>query len=535
MKFTKTVLVFSLFLILACILAACGKNEPASTSTSGATTTVVTTVAPEEKIVINEDYVITLSENADDYVSKICKTIKNAIDDASGLSLKVRDDWLKPGSEAPVYEIVVGRSNRDGANAIADALEENEWCVTVSETKVYISGNTARALSDAANYFIDNFVKGKSEIALPMDTYHAETNKFLAISFSDVEPIKVTPGPTYPRLYKLKDGTLILGVDGRCYRSTDDGRSWKGAYDYRKEYVVKGEDGKNYTLSCANTAFHQLEDGTLLVAYRATGYITSDQSVFCTRIIVSESKDGGKTWDFHSMMCEYIDDEPDFSGVWEPHFGTIDGVLTCFYANDSHSVIEAPYQHIEYLQWIDGEWTNRTIVSNGVKHESRDGMPVWQQLSNGKYVCVIEGWVPNGVTLSVQLLWSDDGVNWSEPVIIYRAKNGSCGAPYVVELPTGQLLVTFQTNENFEGDTHHEEAIMHMILSDGTPVEYITAENFSAPENSFNIEPGEYGLWNCAYISDKYLYIGTDTNDGDNRGVCIKRIALEELYKQLED
>ena len=533
MKFKKTLLVFSLLLILACILAACGKDAPASTSENEVTTTVVTTAVPEEKIVINEDYVITLSENADDYVSKICKSIKNAIDDASGLSLKVRDDWLKPGSEAPVYEIVVGRSNRDGANAIADALKENEWCVTVSETKVYISGNTARALSDAANYFIENYVKGKSEIALPTDTYHAETNKFLAISFSDVEPIKVTPGPTYPRLYKLSSGTLLCGVDGHCYWSNDDGATWKGGTDYRREHIIKGEDGRKYTLSCANTAFYELDDGTVLVAYRATGYIAMDESLYCTRIIVSQSKDGGKTWKFHSLMCDYRNEIA--SGVWEPHFGTIDGVLTCFYANDSHTVLEPPYQHIEYLQWINGEWTNRTIVANGVKHESRDGMPVWQQLSNGKYVCIIEGWVPGGVTLSVQILWSDDGVNWSEPVIIYRAKNGSCGAPYVLELPTGQLLVTFQTNENFEGDTPHSEPIMYMMLSDGTPVEYLTAENFSKPENAFNIEPGEYGLWNCAYLSDKYLYIGTDTNDGDNKGVCIKRIALEELYKQLEN
>ena len=80
MKFKKTLLVFSVLMILACILAACGKDAPVSTSENEVTTTVVTTVAPEERIVINEDYVITLSENADDYVSKVCKNIKNAIE-----------------------------------------------------------------------------------------------------------------------------------------------------------------------------------------------------------------------------------------------------------------------------------------------------------------------------------------------------------------------------------------------------------------------------------------------------------------------
>ena len=181
------------------------------------------------------------------------------------------------------------------------------------------------------------------------------------------------------------------------------------------------------------------------------------------------------------------------------------------------------------MQWINGEWTNRTVVSNGDEHNSRDGMPVWQRLSSGKYVCVIEGWVPNGTELCIKLLYSDDGFNWSEPVIIYRAKNGTCGAPYVIQLPTGQLYITFQTNENFEGRIPHSEPKMYAIISDGTDVEGLTEENFSEPENVFAIADGEYALWNSVYLSDNYLYVATHTNSAALSGTLIKRISLVTL------
>ena len=372
-----------------------------------------------------------------------------------------------------------------------------------------------------------------SEVLTEESTAAPETEaepNLISVSFESIDPIRVTTQGTYPRLYKLSDGALLCGIDGFCFRSEDEGLTWKRGVDYRKNYIVRDSSGI-YELTCANTAFYQLEDGTLLVAYRATGYINKEKTVFCTKILVSQSSDGGKSWKEHSTICEYYDNNGKTRGVWEPHFGLIDGVLTCFYANDSYDVVKK-YQHIEYMQWIDGKWTNRTVVSNGDAHNSRDGMPVWQRLSNGKYICAIEGWVPGGTELCIKLLWSDDGVKWSTPVIVYRAKNGTCGAPYVVELPTGQLYLTFQTNENMNGRVPLSNPKMYGMISDGTPVEKITAKNFSEPENVFGIEDGEYGLWNAIYLSDNYLYIATHTNHAELPGTLIKRISLDELMSQ---
>ena len=96
--------------------------------------------------------------------------------------------------------------------------------------------------------------------------------------------IQVCGISSYPRLMQLRDGSLLCGIDGLCYRSTDQGETWSEASDYRRNHLVKGTDGKMYALDCANSAFWELEDGTVLVAYRATGYLNEQKSKFCTKI-----------------------------------------------------------------------------------------------------------------------------------------------------------------------------------------------------------------------------------------------------------
>lgn len=525
----KQYLIFFVILILSTllVLTGCDKaqdtTQGAMTTAKPTTTAAVTTADPTENmLVITEDFQITRPDSAKNYESDAAKLIKAAIKDATGMNLKVATDWLKPGASAPEYEILIANADRSFSKELSASLKENEWCVAVLGTKIVIAGNTARALTDATNYFIENYVEGKSKITVENNAVHAETNKFVAVSWEDAETIKVTSSGSYPRLYQLRDGTLLCGIDNKCFISNDDGSTWSTGYTYGVNTNVG-----SFRLAVANSAFHELEDGTILVAYRATGYIAPKQARFCTRIQVSQSKDGGKTWTYHSLIAEHIDENGESNGYWEPHFGLIDGVLTCFYANDGLNY-EKSYQHIEFRQWINGKWSEPTIASNGIDHKSRDGMPVWQQLSTGKYVLAIEGWVPDGYALCIQLLYSDDGYNWSEPVIVYRAKNGACGAPYVVELPTGQLLVSFQTDENFEGDERLGECRMMCMISDGTPVEYITAANFSPIENVFNTPAGSHSLWNGLYVSDKYLYACTGTNAG-LKGILIKRISLEEL------
>lgn len=510
-------------------LASCADNEiedrEEQTETNSSLETPDETV-DEADIVVTSDYYVTRPESRSPTVESVEKTyavaIRNALNETTGLSVGIKDDWYRDETEIPALEILVGETNRSESAQVYAELGENEWRVTVVGSKIVIAGATDDALCDAAEYFINTFITGKSEIMIPKNT---ELSGVPAWGLA--ETIKVTDGGSYPRMYELADGTLLYGIDGYCFRSSDDGATWSSGVSYMVNDYVENDAGERFPLSVANTAFIQLEDGTILVGYRAIGYADAENTTYYTKLQVSQSVDGGLTWSFHSIICEYYDYNGNFRGVWEPHFGYLNGVLTCFYANDSYDVVKN-YQNIEYLQWIDGEWTNRTVVSDGDKHGSRDGMPVWTQLSTGEYVCAIEGWVDGTTKMCVKLLYSEDGVNWTEPVTIFDGGETYqyAGAPYIVELPDGRLLVCFQANEDASADNSR----MRAIVSDGTRVQELTAANFGYAYNVFATPVGRYSLWNSLFVTDKYVYALTGTN-GDPSGMLLKRIAVDKFLE----
>ena len=486
--------------------------------------------AETSALIVDKAYQIVRGESLDAADADVLAAmeLRQLLQDKTGISLALTTDWYKKEEDIPKKEILVGQNDREESREIYASLEAFDWCVAVKNEKIIIAGWMEQTLNDALEYFMENYVNGKEEIRLPADLLHkeslGESRDFILIDWEkQAQEIKVCDIPSYPRLYQLRDGTLICGIDGFCYRSADDGLTWSEAYDYRQNYHVTGNDGKSYALACANSAFFETENGVLLTAYRATGYTAPDKSVFCTKILVSQSLDGGVTWTEHSTMCEYYDEDGEFKGVWEPHFGLVNGVLTCFYANDSRSVIEPPYQNLESLQWIDGAWVNRTIIADGTANRSRDGMPVWQQLSDGRYVCALEGWVPGTSELCIKIMYSDDSVNWSKPQMIYRSPEGYAGAPYIVELPNRQFLVTFQQHGNN----------CYSILSDGTPLEELSPEHFAGPFCLFNSDEQYFSSWNGMYLTDDYLYAITGTNRVSGAsGTILKRVALADLFEK---
>lgn len=336
-------------------------------------------------------------------------------------------------------------------------------------------------------------------------------------SWRDGELIDTGIRSGYPRLYALRDGAMLLGYDGMYVaRSTDDGRTWSKGIHASQDYV-----------GTANAAFFQSEDGTVYLGFRSTGH--REDGSFYSSIQVSYSTDNGYTWAHHSTVYENVEPTGVFKGVWEPHFGMMNGYLTCFYANDSTNI--TALQNIEYKQWDPetGEWTNRTVVSTGRLHGSRDGMPVWMQLSTGEYVCVMEAFnKEDSDNFCIKLTYSLDGKEWSTPVTVMRAKRKGtvCAAPYVVELPTGQLVISCQTNELAGGETYY----MSTVISDGTPVQQLTEENFSDHDYPcYDTIPDDSGLWNGMYVYKNYIYACTGTG---RQGIRINRY---DFSGQLED
>lgn len=502
--FVKVTAYLLLSTMLLLSLFSCNSQKPGSTPPAADAVPSLT---------VGEDYVITCpSDNKE--VSKLCRTIKYAFRDEIGITVNVKEDFVPDPSQIPEKEILVGKTDRPESAKAYEKLGEDQWSLTVEGNKIVIAGTTSLALSDAVKYFISTYVKGVSVVKIPANTAYLSATPPIDFKWADGDITTVKTSGGYPRLYALKDGTLLLGCDGMTvYRSTDGGKTWS-----------EGIHTSNRHAGTANAAFIQTDDGTVYMGFRATRHTASGE--FYSSIQVCYSTDNGYTWKQHSTVYENTEVTGVYKGVWEPHFGMMNGKLTCFYANDSTNI--TTYQNIEYKQWDPEakEWTNRTIVCNGEDHKSRDGMPVWQQLSTGEYVCVIEAFnKDDNNCFAIKLTYSTDGVKWSEPVTVMRAKKSGtvCAAPYIVELPTGQLVISCQTNEL--ENTPNEVFYMATVISDGTPVNLLTEENFTDHDYVFADQtPNASSMWNGMYVWNGSIYACSITPSG----VRINRIELDQ-------
>ena len=328
-------------------------------------------------------------------------------------------------------------------------------------------------------------------------------------------------GGAYPRMVQLRDGTLLCGFDAglgapnariAIARSEDGGKTWA--------YPIIGAEKAGF--DCANANFIQLENGDILLAYRAIkGGENIDAKILC-----NISHDNGHTWEFHSTVIE----EYGKGGVWEPHFIMIDGKVAVFYANDSHNAMgDTGFQNIEFKLWEGDHWGEKRIASNGNETKSRDGMPIVDRLSDGRYVMVVEANAFPDYVFIVQIKFSPDGLDWSEPLrtIYTPIKKGAgkkAGAPYIAVLPGDILVVSFQTDEDATGSGDGVSTMKVIASSD-------LGETWSAPFTPFPVPDGKSAIWNGMYWANDQLWALTSANYP--RGGIYARTATLEPHTDL--
>ena len=492
--------------ILLCVtpLISCNSNK-GNTDKGGA------------EIHLSDKYVITRPEKASEMVKSCAKELRTAYQE-QGLELEIKDDWAKSESDIPELEILLGDTSRPESARLKESFGENTaWKIGVDGKKLVIAADSDRALANAVSELVTKLIK-KGEGINIMSTFTLSADKSgentpIEFLWKDGEESVIKSGSWGPRVYTLSNGTVIAGYETssgiRTSTSTD------GAKSFKKEASASFYP----SLACANVNLFEHE-GKVYLAYRATGAV---ENGFYTSLQLSVSENGGKSWEKHSTIAEYTQADGAFRGVWEPYLGLLNGKLTCFYANDSSSV--TPMQNIEYLVWNGTSWGERTVVSEGTAHNSRDGMPVWTRLSSGEYVCVIESSSArdSGHPFVIQILYSRDGKKWSIPVTVYTpTTNGSkAGAPGIVELPSGQLVISFQTDEDAtqKGDG---TSVMKTITSDGTEIKKLKAKNFTKSDNVFGTPDGEGSVWTGIWYCDGWLYAAA----GTSKGSSLKKIEL---------
>lgn len=252
-------------------------------------------------------------------------------------------------------------------------------------------------------------------------------------------------------------------------RMITNGNTWLAAYTiYRNngyladpaggnelQIAKSGDGGQNWNIIATitdpgrdldNAQLLQLENGDILLACRSVIWHQS------YKLDVYKSSDQGYHWSYLSTIDEISGAPGELAnpdrGVYEPYMVQLDAdTIGVMYASEKYAVSSPAYSQILAMKtsntagqtWGEEIWT----VYDTEHENARPGMPVWTKMQNGKYILVYE--IVGTTDVDVFYKISEDGINW--PAGMGSQIPGQKGAPFVLALSSGELVVTSNTHK----------------------------------------------------------------------------------------
>ena len=363
-------------------------------------------------------------------------------------------------------------------------------------------------LDGAIYYSQEKKITTWSEYTDPVDTAAFEIS--YKIEWDDPSTaIKLTPESSfgeYGRVERMGDSdTLLLVYHGgpntgdwlNIYlrRSMDNGKTWA-----EQETLMDLADYPGQYWRFCTPEILQLQNGWILVAFEANA--RPDENKSSIQILVS--KDSGSSWS-DPLIYET-------GRTWEPSMVQLPhGEIELFYSSEakwwgSHDL----YQDIQVIRSTDnGEsWSDPQVIAYYPRR--RDGMPVPTVLQGNK-----------GVVFGIECVGSSNS-----PYIIHRDMNGPWiletsnflngphrwlvsgfsahgGAPYVLQLPTGELVYTAHI---YRGGDWHQNNYQEVLIGDNSAKKY---EGLTRP---WGIPPmGEGAVNNSLFLKDDSTIVTIST------------------------
>lgn len=258
-------------------------------------------------------------------------------------------------------------------------------------------------------------------------------------------------GSQFPRMLVTDDGTWYVaytiyrnngyladangGNELQISRSTNEGKTWE-------DIAIISDPGRDLD----NAQMLELSNGDILLACRS---VIWQQSY---KLPVYKSSDGGYTWTYYSTIDEIHGaagelGNPD-RGVYEPFMVQInESTIGVMYASEKYATSTPTYSQILVLKTSTNNglsWGEEIWTAYDTEHSNaRPGMPVFAKMANGKFIMVFE--IVGTTDVDVFYKISDDGINW--PSGMGTQIPDQKGAPFVLSLSTGELLVTSNTHK----------------------------------------------------------------------------------------
>jgi len=337
----------------------------------------------------------------------------------------------------------------------------------------------------------------------------------------------------YPRLTRLKDSTLLVIYETRTgnvhlKKSTDDGKSWSAPVEVFSKFVYASADGKSTIVNIANPEIKQLDNGDVVIA---CNYRPQKAEIAPYSIVIRRSTDNAQTW--LPPQCLYSAAPRFTDGCWEPSFLQLpNGELQVYFANEN------PYrnsdeQEISMLRSGDNglTWSKKTVTVS-FRKSRRDGMPVPVILGGDIVVAIEDNKIGQFKPYTVRSAISK---NWSEPVLADSpnrhyaldkivADTVYMGAPYLIKLPNGQTLLSYQTNEGRRHDW--EGSTMEVAIGD------TEGKKFGKRTRPFDVPLNKEAKWNALSVWNGRTVAALSSSDFKSRHVApwlIKGYIIPEI------
>jgi len=323
----------------------------------------------------------------------------------------------------------------------------------------------------------------------------------------------------YPRLTQAKtvnnNGVLelLLGasVDEAnstviyVKKSTDYGETWGNQIEVAREPSSTG-----YTVS--NTFLVTLANGDILCTYRRINETTKHY-----QLPVKISKDGGSTWSHLSIIHS---DSGLHTGLWEPFIIELPNhELLASYADTRVENVRVKRSTNKGLSW--GTATDLA----GSARQDRDGMPGMVYTQDRQLIAVFET-VDNPGTpqeyFYIDIVRSNDyGQTWFDRRTVYKDPAGYAGAPYIIQLDHGDLVVSFQMRHQGRFDSDNPAHFAYVVSSDNGNTWGNIQEPFGSSDSSES-------LWNAIYqIKNGVVFALTS-------GVKLKRGHVDQDWQSIK-
>jgi hypothetical protein len=336
----------------------------------------------------------------------------------------------------------------------------------------------------------------------------------------------------YGRLIQLNNKKLICTYESGgailVKISNDLGTTWSDAVK-----AVSGTAAVNMT----TPDIVQLQDNSILICYNPRPIAGSGEKFSINTI---KSVDGGLTWSSNKKIYEA---DSDFgNGCWEPSALKLpNGEIQLFFSNEN-VYRSSDEQNISLLRSSDNgaTWSAAPEIVS-FRSGKRDGMPSPLLLKNqNEIVFSIED---NGVNNQFKpyIIRNTIAENWKQIVegsssnrnyALTEELNNAvyAGAPYLAQLSTGEVLMSYQGTEN-RATNDINNAEMKVVIGSNQ------ARNFTRKSVPFLISNGKSALWNSITVLDDDTVVAlTTTNQFANASQVwmIKGHVLPEINAENE-